>query len=189
MPETGDEMGAPGPTVADQVAWLVDQQSVRDVVARYCRGIDRLDMELVRDCYHPGALDHHTGFDGPVEEFLTWVQPQLARLGGTHHMIGNQLVELHGDEAVAESYAIATHWSHTGERGNLTTGVRYVDHLSRRQGRWAITERWAVRDWGRAESAGFLPQGDGPAAGRGSDDPLNKLREQLGLGSARQAPA
>lgn len=174
-------MAAPGATMAEQVAGLIDQQSIRDVVARYCRGIDRIDMELVRDCYHPGALDHHTGFDGPVEDFLAWVEPLLARLGGTHHMIGNQLVELDGDEAVAESYAIATHWNHADARGNLTTGVRYVDHLSRREGRWAITERWAVRDWGRVEGAGFLPPGDGPAAHRGPEDPLHLLRERLGF--------
>ena len=42
---------------------------------RYCQGIDRLDMELVRSAYHPDGVDHHTGFDGTVDEYVAWVGP------------------------------------------------------------------------------------------------------------------
>ena len=31
---------------------LVAERAIRDVVMRYCRGIDRRQFELVRDCYH-----------------------------------------------------------------------------------------------------------------------------------------
>ncbi len=58
----------------EPVAGLLARQEIHDVVLRYCRGVDRLDLDLVRDCYHPGALDHHTGFDGTVAEYVPWVQ-------------------------------------------------------------------------------------------------------------------
>jgi len=35
---------------------LVDERDIRNVLTRYCRGIDRIDMELVRSCYHPDAV-------------------------------------------------------------------------------------------------------------------------------------
>ena len=38
---------------------LGDDQAIRDVLARYWRGIDRQDPELVLGTYHPGAYDDH----------------------------------------------------------------------------------------------------------------------------------
>ncbi|MEI6002085.1 hypothetical protein H3V53_34635 [Paraburkholderia bengalensis] len=31
---------------------------------RYCRGIDRIDWDLVRTCYHPDAFDEHGSSGG-----------------------------------------------------------------------------------------------------------------------------
>ena len=58
---------------------LLDQRAIRDVVLRYCRGIDRLDLELVRDCYHPDATDDHGGFVGDRDEYVEWVGGVLGR--------------------------------------------------------------------------------------------------------------
>src|SRR5690606_17833812 len=108
-----------GPAMSD------DRREIHDLVLRYCRGIDRVDLDLVASCYHPGGIDHHTGFDGPVEEYVEWLRPLLARgSGGTHHMIGNHYSEVDGDHAVAETYAHATHWGGPDDppRANFTTG-------------------------------------------------------------------
>jgi hypothetical protein len=43
---------------------LLDKQAIYDVLLRYCRRIDRVDVDLVRSGYHAGAIDHHTGFEG-----------------------------------------------------------------------------------------------------------------------------
>ena len=109
---------------AQRSEWT-DRQEIHDVVLRYCRGIDRLDFGLVRSAYHPDAVDHHTGFDGSVEEYLAWVEPRLrarARTGGTMHILGNHLVELHGDEAVSETYGTSVHWGEPAHsaRANFT---------------------------------------------------------------------
>ena len=163
------EREAPG---ADELAALVDKQAIAEVVLRYCRGIDRLDMELVRSCYHPGGIDHHTGFEGDRDAYVLWVEPLLRRLTSSMHMVGNQLIELDGDLARSETYGTAFHLAIApGE--SFTTGFRYVDRFERRDGRWAIAERWALREWGRGEP--LQTPGDpaeSPVGARDRSDPV-----------------
>jgi hypothetical protein len=52
---------------------LVAQQEIRDVLIRYTRGIDRMDADLVRSAYWPGAHDDHGAFRGSVEELIDWL--------------------------------------------------------------------------------------------------------------------
>ena len=132
-----------------EVQALFDQQAIRDVVLRYCRGIDRLDLELVRDCYHPDATDDHGPFRGTRDEYVDWVGRVLPRFTGTMHFVGNQLVEVAGDVARAETYGVAYHHGDPpgDPRCNFTTGFRYVDRFERRDGEWRIATRVAVREW------------------------------------------
>ncbi len=87
------------PIQADLVQGLVDRQAIADVVLRYCRGIDRLDLELVRDCYHADATDEHGTFTGTRDEYVEWVAGVLTRFTGTMHVVANQLIEF--DRATA----------------------------------------------------------------------------------------
>ncbi len=70
---------------------LVAQQEIRDVLARYTRGIDRMDTELVLSCYHPNAYDDHGAFQGSAEDFATWVRDVLSYFDTTMHFLGQQL--------------------------------------------------------------------------------------------------
>lgn len=168
-------------------AEIIAKQEIREVVLRYCRGIDRLDMDLVRGAYHPGGIDHHTGFEGTVEEFVVWVEPLLRTLSGTRHEMHNHLTEVSGDRAVAETYATARHWTmpdaqlgRRAERANFTTGVRYVDHMERRAGRWGIVERFAIREWHRADAPPTVADGpSGPAGTRDREDAVYALRRRV----------
>jgi ketosteroid isomerase-like protein len=132
-----------------EVQVLLDQQAIRDVVLRYCRGIDRLDLELVRACYHPDATDDHGPFRGTRDEYVEWVDRVLQRFTGTMHFVGNQLVDVDGDVARSETYGVAYHHGDPPEdaRRNFTTGFRYVDRFERRDGEWRIASRLAVREW------------------------------------------
>ena len=161
-----------------------DRQDIHDVVMRYCRGIDRLDAELVGAAYHADGIDHHTGFSGPAVDFIAWAMPLLKIFGGTMHIIGNHYVEIDGDCAVSESYGTAVHWGEPADdpRRNFTTGFRYIDHMTLRDGRWAIDERWAVREWTRSDAGRYIAkEGKGPSPGRNGDDPLYALRAKLGF--------
>jgi hypothetical protein len=173
--------------IAATVQRLADQQAIREVVLRYCRGVDRLDMALVRSAYHPGGIDHHTGFSGPIEEYVPWVETALRRLGGTTHIIGNHLSEIRGDVAAAETYGQAVHWGEPADEAqrNFTTGFRYIDHMTRKGGVWAIQERWASREWTLSNvGQRIAKEGVGPSGTRDGDDPLAQLRRRLELGPA-----
>lgn len=161
---------------------LADIHAIRDVVALYCRGVDRLDLDLVRQAYHSDGIDHHTGFDGTVDEFVPWLAKSLEFLVGTMHFIGNHHVDFVGDDvAISETYLMATHWGKPEqERANFTTGARYVDLMERRGGRWAIAERWAVREWTRPD-AFVAPERPGPRGRRDADDALSVLLKRFGL--------
>ncbi len=140
---------------SEDVQRLVAEAEIRRVVARYCRGIDRMDLELVRSCYHDDARDEHGSFSGSVDEYIDWVAPLLAKYDATMHFIGNQLVAFEdADTAWVETYAIAVHRSATdAPHLNLTTGVRFVDRFERRAGAWRIADRVAVADWSLRHAA------------------------------------
>ncbi|WP_236603634.1 nuclear transport factor 2 family protein [Rhodococcus sp. WAY2] len=129
-----------------------DKQAIHEVVLGYCRGVDRLDLDLVRSTYHSDALDHHSSFTGRINEFLVWVETELAKYRSTMHFVGNHLAQVDGDRAVSETYAMVVHVGQSPQdEANYTSGVRYIDYMERRDGRWAISERWAIRDWIRSE--------------------------------------
>lgn len=133
----------------DPVERLVAEAEIGRVVARYCRGIDRVDLELVRSCYHGDARDEHGSFAGTVDEYVAWVAGLLAKYDATMHFIGNQLVDFEdADTAWAETYGISVHRSASdAPHLNLTTGFRFVDRFERRGGEWRIAHRVAVADW------------------------------------------
>lgn len=162
------------PTDALQI--LADQQAIADVIARYCRGVDRLDLDLVRTCYHDDGVDHHTGFSGGADDYVAWLDVVLRRFDGTMHLIGTQLIEVDGDRARSESYGNAHHWAEPYEDAglNFTSGFRYVDRFERRDGQWRIAERWAVREWTRSVPADLVrpKEGEGPSGARDRTDPV-----------------
>jgi hypothetical protein len=163
-----------------EVQRLVDRQAIVDVVLRYCRGIDRLDLELVRSCYHPEATDEHGTFTGTRDEYVEWVAGVLTRFTGTMHVVANQLVEVDVDAgtALCETYGVAYHWGEPldDSRRNFTTGFRYVDRFARRDGEWRIARRVAVREWTHvvpaAEQLVIPPERDGRRGHRDSTDAL-----------------
>src|SRR4051794_32952980 len=113
---------------AGELAWLVDERAIRTVLLRYCRGIDRMDRELVRSCYHDDAVDDHGTFRGTADEFVEWCFRLLGRYESTMHLVANMLIEpAHGDTdtASAETYGIAFHRSAPpAPRRNLVIGFR-----------------------------------------------------------------
>lgn len=38
---------------------LLDEKTIRELLARYCRGVDRCDSALIASCFHPDARDDH----------------------------------------------------------------------------------------------------------------------------------
>jgi hypothetical protein len=137
------------------LAWVADRIAIQDCLVRYCRGIDRRDVELVRAAYWPDGYDDHGGFKGNAHEFADYVIPALnAGFDLTHHSILNTTVDLQGDVAHCETYVHAYHLlkAKPGEpRKVFLFHGRYVDRLDKRGGEWRIAHRVCVVDWDRID--------------------------------------
>lgn len=127
--------------LAAMVRELKDRQDIYDCLMRYCRGLDRLDRDLLRSCYHPGAIDDHGAFVGPADAFVDWALKIYSELKHvSHHEITNHYCELDGDTAHAESYYVSTNIDKAAPHFTRARG-RYIDRFERIDGRWAIAAR------------------------------------------------
>jgi SnoaL-like domain len=132
---------------------LLAKQQIHEVIMRYCRGVDRLDPDLLRTVYHPDGYDNHGGFRGKADDFIAWVIPEMRKLyKNTNHFICNELVEVNGNFAYSESYFVAYHrFDRDGKEYDMVFGGRYIDKLERRAGDWKILKRNVLHDFNRIE--------------------------------------
>jgi SnoaL-like domain len=140
-----------------EVQELLDKQAIRELMIRYCRGLDRMDAELISSVYHPDAHDDHGGrtFSGADigKSILDWTRELNVEMG-SHH-ITNETIRVDGDTAACESYysGFMLECHDDGQRTIQMVG-RYLDRLERRNGEWKISERVIV-----AEMFRYLPSG------------------------------
>ncbi len=142
-----------------------DARSIYSTIARYCRSVDRLDWEGIRNVYSIDGIDHHTGFDGNADDYVNWLRSKLRQFAGTMHILGTHLVEATATAALSETYGTAVHWSadQNDPALNFTSGFRYVDHMVRSGDEWVIHERFAVREWTISNAGRALkPEAAGP---------------------------
>ena len=132
---------------------LLARQEIADLILRYARGIDRLDFDLVRSCYHPDAYDDHGSFQGDVDGFVAMCEAFLPRWTATQHFMGNMLIEVDDDVARAETYAVAYHRreEEDGSGKDDVFGIRYVDRFERRADAWKIAHRVVATEWRRVD--------------------------------------
>ncbi len=180
-------------------ARLGDECAIRDVLARYWRGIDRRDPALVLAAYHPDACDDHGYYKGAVSGFVETLRPGVwAHFSNTQHFAGNILIEfVSPDRARVESYAEAHHIrtpephagsaqadaSGEGAAGgrDLVYGLRYVDDFERRDGEWRIARRVCAWDWHRVDPVGGIPLPAGYFRGHHSaEDPVYRFPSASG---------
>jgi hypothetical protein len=148
---------------------LADRAEIQDLLARYCRGIDRCDLDLVRSAYHPDATERHGPYQGNSHEIMAEIVPMLeATYAAAQHHLTNMLIEIDGDHARGETYFLAFQRQDHADGSSTFEqyGGRYLDRFERRDGRWGITERLVLMDWTRVGPTG--PEWAGTATFPGS---------------------
>lgn len=132
---------------------ITPREAIREVLAAYCRGVDRRDRELVGSCFHHDATDDHGTGPRDLPVFLDWCFALLAGYDSTFHFLGQSTFTfLDGATADVETYGIAAHRTAGGpDHRNLTTGFRHLDRLEDRGSGWRIASRLAVTDWSRVD--------------------------------------
>jgi hypothetical protein len=128
---------------------LLDREAIRDVLLRYASGVDRKDLALVTSCFLPGAPYEGALGIGTARTAIESLRERLQRYESTLHVIANQLIEIAGDRASSETYAIAFHVLREPAAQMLTVAVRYLDELSRQNGEWKIARRRVTTEWTR----------------------------------------
>jgi hypothetical protein len=138
-------------TIEEQTKELKDRQAIYDCLMRYCRGIDRLDVGILKTAYHPDGTDDHGIFSGNAWEFAEFIGPFDAELGVRQqtHRVDNVLIEFTGpDTASVESYNVTFIDAETPDgMASSVVGGRYLDRFERRDGQWKIAHRLYVMDW------------------------------------------
>ncbi len=130
-----------------EIQRLLDESAIRNVLARYGRGIDRMDHEVLLSMFWPGAMDEHGVYDGPIEGYVEWLKSNHRPDESWMHHNTTQRIEIEGDKAWTETYCIATNRiPATGGNPPVerTVRVRYCDRFERRNGEWRIAHRKVV---------------------------------------------
>ncbi len=159
---------------------MLDKFEIYELLAQYCRALDRCDWDLLRSLFHDDATDRH-GEKGHVspDDFVQMARTFVESIGSTAHYLSFPLVEIDGDNAWAETYAIAWHrLKQGGQDYDSVFGARVLDHLQKRDSVWKILERQVVYDWNRDTPSretwarGAFGEGMTSTGRKGPADPL-----------------
>jgi hypothetical protein len=125
---------------------LSDIQCIRDVANRYCRGVDRLDLALMRSAYWSNATDDHGVFKGNAWEFCEMCMEAHLQWRSTSHCIFNHSIELlDNNSATGEIYNVTYLFKKKEPVLDLWVG-RYLDQYEKREKEWRIIERVCVHE-------------------------------------------
>ncbi|MBC3191100.1 nuclear transport factor 2 family protein [Pseudonocardia sp. C8] len=140
-------MTAPG--AVDAPGTVADRIAITDVLLCYAHAVDRQDLDLARSCYHPDAVDDHGRYSGGVDGLIEFFAALGSTLRRTFHQMGPPWIRFTGPgTALAETYCLYRRETHdSAPEDAVLQGLRYLDRLERRDGRWAIAERTVVLDW------------------------------------------
>ena len=168
---------------------------IRDVLSRYCRGIDRRDKQLLMSAYWPDAVDRRSYGppDASPEEFADRVLDGFGELPAySQHHVTNVFIDLDLEAGVAhvESYNLVMHPVGPGTTLALAAadaedvirlrvmGGRALDRFERREGEWRIARRVMLVDWSRDDLPGtplFEKASHGLDSGGAGTDPSYRV--------------
>jgi hypothetical protein len=126
---------------------LSDIQNIQESAQRYCRGVDRLDAELMKSAYWPDATDDHGAFRGNAMDFVEFCMVAHLRWRSTNHCIFNHHIALDTDgiHARGEIYNVA--YLFVKDEAIVETWYgRYLDAYEKRGDEWRIIERVCVHE-------------------------------------------
>jgi len=126
-----------------------DREELRALVQRYSRAADDRDVDALAALFHPEAIVDGARGSLPIAGWLdTMRAPRTFPV--SMHVLGDPLIDLVGDEAHLDTYAVVYQ---LGDRdagqADLTLGIRYLDDAVRHDGRWVIRHRSARTLWTR----------------------------------------
>ncbi len=149
-----------------------DKLAIRDVLNRYCRGLDRMDRLMAYSVFAEDAPAHyHDMYEGTGHGFIDWAWHIHETMERHSHQVTNCLIELDGDSASSESYVTVVLWTRAEDgMKEICCRGRYLDCWEKRDGQWLIIAREHILD---TQSTNGVPDTDAPnqESRRDEDDP------------------
>jgi hypothetical protein len=130
----------------EQLQELYEKQCLHENLMRYCRGVDRMDVELIKSTYWPDSIDDHGGYIGPGQDWAAAAFSWRDKNYSINHHVSNVLIELAGDRAKRESMFICV-CNFKDPAVTMFQAGRYRDLCEKRSGEWRILHRTCVWDW------------------------------------------
>jgi hypothetical protein len=130
---------------------MLDHYEILKLLAEYCHGCDRADVDLMASVYTgDDSFDDHGYVSAPGPEYCRVMTDRIVeRTEAISHILGQSLIRVDGDTAVAETFFLGLFRLLPGADGiprlNQLAG-RFIDRLERIDGKWKIRHRTAVRD-------------------------------------------
>ena len=149
-----------------------DREAITDLIYRYCRAMDRIDRELGYSIWHfDGTADYGAQvYQGNAHGFVDQVCAQHSGLLRHSHQVTNIIIEIDGDRAGSEAYYTTALRMLRGEVPHeIRVWGRYLDRWSKRDGRWGIDHRIALRDFDDIRPV--TPMSNDERSTRDRDDP------------------
>jgi hypothetical protein len=130
---------------------------IHDLCMAYGRGVDRADKALLASIFSDDSVVISGVINGSGAEFAEKICDFVStNLDLCFHSVANEWVEVDGDNAVGEHYALA----HMVAGGNdVMTGGRYLDRYVKRNGKWLIRNRTFVTDWNTSHKSSLQRDG------------------------------
>jgi hypothetical protein len=133
-------------------AWLRDLEALRRLGQEYARAIDGRDHDAVAALFDPaGTVDGVRG-SASVPEYLEGMRSAPQAFTASQHVLGEPLIDLEpgADTATLDTYAVVYQMGRVDDPdADMVLGMRYVDDVVRRDGRWLIHHRVASALWVR----------------------------------------
>jgi hypothetical protein len=139
-------------TFEPDMVWVRDMEHLRAMPQRYSRAIDARDIDAVAQLFDPeGTVDGARG-SSTVPAYLDNLRNAERVYEKSMHVLGDPLIEheINSDTARLDTYAVVYQLRAAGSaETDLTLGMRYLDEVVRKDGRWMITHRKTTTLWTR----------------------------------------
>jgi len=170
----------------DVLQAVADRQAITDLIYKYCRSVDRLDVPLGHSIWHEDATADYGAaiYQGHGRGVIDHICAQHRHTLHHSHQISNVIIDLDGDRAGSESYVTASLRIMRGEQlKQMTVWSRYIDQWSRRNGRWGLDKRIAIRDFDEVRDVTSM--GNYDTGRRDRSDPSYAVLRDVDAESAR----
>jgi len=131
--------GAPS-KIEDQIQWLVDRESIADLITNYATCVDGRDWHGWAHCFADEGVFEMEGVSVPRSDMADWLKTQLRFYAGTQHIMTNLRIEISHDNATTRHYLHSVHLPTLKEpRHHADIGGWYDSMLRRTDRGWRFT--------------------------------------------------